>query len=627
MNLQADRRKIKREGNPIRLVWLITLLSFSVGVFMVYLVWSTLTGLRTERDQLFELTETFDSIQTKLDNSLANQKSEMSALLEATITDSSTTENYRLQSITQEYRKVVSSFDVLPTFDQLENNINSLLSAKDKLTWWASAYNRVAPRIPQARDEVESILDRIFETVDKAEGQQRLDRAAKIRQIRRNALKNSKGVDISTINEIAASNAFSIIRRDIADLVQLSEQLHIIIEADNLADLKDNKIRTLLARVRFNTQLSEGEKSAEKTQLNSLLDDFETALFGQGYTIDNDHQIIILGYDGEYGLILDQLRMLKEREILRAEVQHIYDKTEISLGKILTRTDTITQHEVIKVEKVLSQTWRTMVIIWLVTSIIYAMLAYEIIMTARQQIKAIEDSNIELEAMANELRKSEERLHRLSSDLFSVQENERRRISLELHDELGQSMAALKMQVGSIARRLGNVPTEEMKDVCNDMRDNINQIIENVRRLARDLSPVVLDDLGLQAAIEYLVNNFSKIYSIVIKFRYTDINHLFDEDSQRIIYRILQEALNNIGKHAQANNVSLIIEEKDRAVRFTIRDDGKGFNVQKTLDQRGTEKGMGLEAMSERVRILGGKINIVSRPGIDTTVTFTAPVR
>ena len=609
------------------LVWLITLLSFSVGVFMVYLVWSTLTGLRNERDQLFELTETFDSIQTKLDNSLANQKSEISALLEAKITDSSATDNYRLQSITQEYRKVVSSFDVLPTFDQLENNINSLLSAKEKLTWWASAYNRVVQRIPLARDEVESILDRIFETVDKAEGQQRLERAVKIRQIRRNALKNSKGIDISIINEITASNTFSIIRRDIADLVQLSEQLHIITEADNLADLKDNKIRTLLARVRFNTQLFENEKSAEKTQLNSLLDDFETALFGKGYTIDNDHQVIILGYDGEYGLILDQLRMLKEREILRAEVQRIYDNTDISLGKISARTDTITQHEVIKVEKVLSQTWRTMVIIWLVTSIIYAMLAYEIIMTARQQIKAIEDSNIELEAMANELRKSEKRLHRLSSDLFSVQENERRRISLELHDELGQSMAALKMQVGSIARRLGNVPTEEMKDVCNDMRDNINQIIENVRRLARDLSPVVLDDLGLQAAIEYLVNNFSKIYGIVIKFRYTDINHLFDEDSQRIIYRILQEALNNIGKHAQANNVSLIIEETDQAVRFTIRDDGKGFNVQKTLDQRGTEKGMGLEAMSERVRILGGKINIVSRPGIDTTVTFTAPIR
>ena len=625
MNFQPEHKK--REGNPVKFVWLITLLSFSVGVFMVYLVWSMLTEIRTEREKLFELKETFNYTHANLESSLANQKSEISALLEAAIGDSNTGKDSPLPGLIQDYRKVVSSPDLMPAFEQLEKNIASLLIVTDKLTWWASAYNRTVPRIPQTRKEVESILGRIFETVDKAEGQQRLERAAKIRQIRRNVGENSNEITLSTINEIAASNVFSIIRRDITDLVQLSEHLHIITEADNLADLKDNKIRTLLARVRFNTQLSGGEKSAEKNKLNSLLDDYETALFGQGYTIDNDHQIIILGYDGEYGLILDQLKMVKEREILRVEVNHIYDKTEISLGEIVSRTNTITEHEVTKVEKVLGQTWRTMVIIWFVTSLIYAMLAYEIILAARQQIKAIEDSNMELETMTNELRKSEERLHRLSSDLFTVQENERRRISFELHDELGQSMAALKMQVGSISRRLGNVPIEEMKTVCNDMRDNINQIIENVRRLARDLSPVVLDDLGLQAAIEYLVNNFTKIYNVDIKYRYTNINHLFNEDSQRIIYRILQEALTNISKHAQAKHVSLIIEEIDRAVQFTVRDDGNGFNVQKTLDQKGTEKGMGLEAMSERVRILGGKINIVSRPGIDTTVTFTTPIR
>ena len=625
MNFHPEHKK--REGNPVKFVWLITLLSFSVGVFMVYLVWSMLTEIRTEREKLFELKETFNYTHANLDSSLDNQKSKISALLEAAIGDSNTGKDSPLPGLIQDYRKVVSSPDLMPAFEQLEKNIASLLIVTDKLTWWASAYNRTVPRIPRTRKEVESILGRIFETVDKAEGQQRLERAAKIRQIRRNVGENSKEITLSTINEIAASNVFSIIRRDITDLVQLSEHLHIITEADNLADLKDNKIRTLLARVRFNTQLSGGEKSAEKNKLNSLLDDYETALFGQGYTIDNDHQIIILGYDGEYGLILDQLKMVKEREILRAEINRIYDKTEISLGEIVSRTDTITEQEVTKVEKVLGQTWRTMVIIWFVTSLIYAMLAYEIIMAARQQIKAIKDSNMELETMTNELRKSEERLHRLSSDLFTVQENERRRISFELHDELGQSMAALKMQVGSIARRLGNVPIEEMKTVCNDMRDNINQIIENVRRLARDLSPVVLDDLGLQAAIEYLVNNFTKIYNVDIKYRYTNINHLFNEDSQRIIYRILQEALTNISKHAQAKHVSLIIEEIDRAVQFTVRDDGNGFNVQKTLDQKGTEKGMGLEAMSERVRILGGKINIVSRPGIDTTVTFTTPIR
>ena len=105
------------------------------------------------------------------------------------------------------------------------------------------------------------------------------------------------------------------------------------------------------------------------------------------------------------------------------------------------------------------------------------------------------------------------------------------------------------------------------------------------------------------------------------------INHLFTEESQRNIYRILQEALTNIGKHAKAKHVSLVIDKEDNKIIFRVKDDGRGFNVQKVFDQKADERGMGLEAMSERVRILGGKINFVSRPGIDTTVTFTAPIR
>ncbi|MEJ2268943.1 MAG: sensor histidine kinase [Desulfobulbaceae bacterium] len=593
----------KREENPIKLVWLITLLSFSVGVFMVYIVWSTLTSIRTERENLFELKENFISIQTKLENSLSKQKSVIEDLLEVKLSDSSQNDDYILVNLLKDYRQVVSDPILAPAFEKLDKNINSLLSTKNKITWWASAYNRTVPRIPAARKEVESVLERIVETVDSAEGQQRLQRAAKIRRLRQNSSQSQELIDFTVLDELMTPNIFSII--------WWSLQLRY----------------WAWARVRMNTKLSEGEKSSEKIELYSLLDDYETAMFGQGYTIDNDHQTIILGYDGEYGLILDRLRMESEKEILQAEANRIYDNIELTLGEVTGRTNAITQQEVIKVEKVLRQTWRTMVIIWIVTSLIYAMLAYEIIMAARNQIKALADSNIELEAMADELGRSQERLHRLSSDLFSVQENERKRIAFELHDELGQSMAALKLQVGSIARRLGDVKPVDLLPVCDEMRSNINQIIENVRRLARDLSPVVLDDLGLQAAIEYLVNNFSKIYNVKIRYQHTDINHLFNEDSQRIIYRILQEALTNIGKHAGAKHVSLVIKEEGHAVRFTVKDDGRGFNVHKTLYTKDAERGMGLAAMSERVRILGGKINIVSRPGIDTTVTFAAPIK
>ena len=616
----------KKEGNPIRLIWLITLLSFSVGVFMVYIIWSTLTNIRAEREDLFGLQQNLISIQTKLESSLAKQKSELTDLLDAKLAPDTQEEDFLLLKLIKEYQRTVSDPNLAPAFDELGTSINSLVSIKNKLTWWASAYNRTVPRISEASKEVASILERISETVDKAEGQQRLKRAAKIRAIRKKISQGSDQIDSSVFGAIMAPNDFSIIRRDITDLVQLSERLHAISEADNLADLKDNKIRTLLGRVRLNTQLSEGEKSTEKSELYSLLDEYEAAMFGQGYNIDNDHQTIILGYDGEYGLVLDRLRMEKERKTLQDEAYATFSWLETTLEEIRRRTNTITRQEVIKVEKVLGQTWRTMVIIWIVTSVIYAMLAYEIFMAAKKQIKAIEDSNVELEAMANELRKSEKRLHRLSSDLFAVQESERKRISFELHDELGQSMAALKLQVGAISRRLGIADQEELKTTCEEMRDNIDQIIENVRRLARDLSPVVLDDLGLQAAIEYLVNNFAKIYNVEVTYRTTDINHLFNEGSQRNIYRILQEALTNIGKHAQAKHVLLVIARENNVIKFTVRDDGRGFNVQKIFYQKADEKGMGLEAMSERVRILGGEINFVSRPGIDTTVTFSVPI-
>jgi len=618
----SDSAKYK-EGNPIKLVWLITLLSFSVGVFMVYLVWSTLSGFRAEREHLFNLRETINSIQAELETGIANQKSEVTDLLDAEIENGNTAENFRLLALIRKYRQAVSNPEMTESLVRLEQDINSLFSVKEKLNWWASAYNRIVPKIGPARKNVEDILNQIYETVDQAEGQLRLKRAEKLREMRRNPAK----INITDINEIAASNVFSIIRRDVTDLLQLSDRLHIITEADNLADLKDNKIRTLLARLRLNTQLYAGERSPVKSKLNSLLDKYETVVFGQGYSIDNDHQLINLGYDGEYGFILDHLKMDEEKNFLREDVYAIYDKIDAVLEEISSQSNDIAQHEVTKVESILAQTWRTTVIIWLVTSIIYAMLAYEIIMAAKLQIKAIEDSNVELEEMANELRKSEERLHRLSQDLFTVQENERRRIALELHDELGQSMAALKLQVGTVARRLGTAAADELKTNCEEMRTTINQIIENVRRLARDLSPVVLEDLGLQAGIEYLVNNFSKIYNVKVRYKHTDINHLFNEDSQRLIYRILQEALTNIAKHAEAEKVSITIEELDRAVRFEVRDNGKGFNVQKTLDKKGTDRGMGLEAMAERVRILGGKINIVSRPGIDTTISFIAPIK
>ena len=224
------------------------------------------------------------------------------------------------------------------------------------------------------------------------------------------------------------------------------------------------------------------------------------------------------------------------------------------------------------------------------------------------------------------LRESEETLHQLSVNLLTVQENERRRISVELHDELGQSLAALKLQVGSLEKQLGYDLPYVLQEECDELRQSINLIIENVRRLSRDLSPVALDDLGIDAALEYLITNFAKLHEIQITHDLVEINHLFSQEAQRLVYRIVQESLNNIGKHAHAAHVSIKIEKLKNRIFLIVKDDGTGFNTREFQNRKKSESGMGLAAMAERVRILEGVMDIDSEKGEGTTITVSLPV-
>lgn len=221
---------------------------------------------------------------------------------------------------------------------------------------------------------------------------------------------------------------------------------------------------------------------------------------------------------------------------------------------------------------------------------------------------------------------SEETLHKLSVNLLTVQENERRRISVELHDELGQSLAALKLQVGSIKKQLGEQTPLVLFDGCEDLRQSINIIIENVRRLSRDLSPVALDDLGIDVALEYLITNFAKLHEIDVTFNLVEITHLFCQGAQRHIYRIVQESLNNIGKHSNATKVDIRIEKKKNRIFLIVKDNGNGFNAEEFQHRKTPKSGIGLTAMAERVRILEGLLDIESEVGKGTTITVSLPV-
>jgi signal transduction histidine kinase len=151
-------------------------------------------------------------------------------------------------------------------------------------------------------------------------------------------------------------------------------------------------------------------------------------------------------------------------------------------------------------------------------------------------------------------------------------------------------------------------------------------MIENARRLSRDLSPSILEDIGLTPALRWLVDSFVKNYQIPVALDIVDLDSLFPRDSQILIYRVFQEALANIGKHARAARVSAEVRREGRTVSFVIEDDGRGFDLRSARAREDPEKGLGLATMDERARMLGGSLEIESAVGKGTRVTLFIPL-
>jgi PAS domain S-box-containing protein len=221
------------------------------------------------------------------------------------------------------------------------------------------------------------------------------------------------------------------------------------------------------------------------------------------------------------------------------------------------------------------------------------------------------------------LRQSEKNLRYLTTQLLRAQEDERKRISRELHDELGHALLALKLQLEAVAEQLS--PRQaSLKKEMGKILGFMGTTIEGVRRLYLDLSPGDLEDLGLTDALRSLVDDFADLQKhIKWTVNLDPLDGLFPLSTQTAIYRIAQEALTNIGKHAKPNHVVIEIKRAEREVSFAIKDNGIGFEPYKVATDKKT---LGLLTMEERVKILGGSFELWSQKNLGTRVAFTIPI-
>ena len=217
----------------------------------------------------------------------------------------------------------------------------------------------------------------------------------------------------------------------------------------------------------------------------------------------------------------------------------------------------------------------------------------------------------------------QEQLRQLSRQILSAQEEERRQISRELHDVIAQTLTGINVRLAALSKEAATNTKGLDRNIARTQR-LVEKSVDIVHRFARELRPAVLDDLGLIPALHSFLKNFTTRTGIRTHLKaFAGVEHL--ETARRtVLFRVAQEALTNVGRHAKASRVEVSIQKLPDGISMKITDDGKSFQVERTLHAK-AGKSLGLLGMRERLEMVGGKFGIESTPGQGTTITAQVP--
>ncbi len=232
---------------------------------------------------------------------------------------------------------------------------------------------------------------------------------------------------------------------------------------------------------------------------------------------------------------------------------------------------------------------------------------------------------IENARLHQEVRHKEEIRGELLQEIFSIQEEERKRIARELHDETSQMLAGL---AASLEAAIGMLPSglNKPKAMLRNAQNLSINALDEIHKLIYDLRPTLLDDLGLVAAIGWLVDNNLKTSGVKADFKAVGRARRLDAQVETTFFRVIQEAFNNIVRHARAKNTRINLYFRKTAIEVRITDDGRGFDVEEAISSKDRPRGLGLLGMKERVELVNGILNISSHAGSGTEIDIKIPV-
>jgi PAS domain S-box-containing protein len=223
-----------------------------------------------------------------------------------------------------------------------------------------------------------------------------------------------------------------------------------------------------------------------------------------------------------------------------------------------------------------------------------------------------------------ERRNAEEVLRNLSSRIIEAQESERRRVSQDLHDGINQVLSSIRFRLKSTEEKSSSRRNPLVKDI-SEARVLLEEAISEIRRISQNLRPSILDDLGLVAAVHGVCDEFTERSKIRVNVDCSGIAERLPDNIELVLFRTIQEALNNIEKHSRATRVDLLLAKKDTHVEALIRDNGKGFDYAAITRKPRKDRGLGLDGMKERVTYLGGSVDVTSKAHQGTEILVQVP--
>ncbi len=526
--MSEQEKKISR-SSATRLVWTVAFLGVVVGVIMLGIVFMTLADIRTERENLDAIQAETTHLLTSLDPHLTQGREELRALLDGEGTgDVAGQWTMKLTSIVNDYTKrdIAGDPAIKAALNDFKDRVTTLKDIWSQCLRWADSYTTVVPAFPAAQKAADSSLRDLHAVISSIEGRQRLDHAIEIQQYLKSEGEEKGRLAMHIISEMSDITRIPTIKTELADLSLLLERLLSENHIDNLADLKDNKFKSTLDRLRrcfTNLQLSEPPSIVANEE---LLRNVEIALFGQGYQIDSVHQTIVPGYGGLYSLCKDRLTLRAEGESLGVEVAQLFEDLKAARQQLAESLESFATKIAASAETALGKAWRNMLVVWLFSMIVFLVLTARIARTVTQQVKAIGAANEDLKNEVYErkraedaVRKSEEKLRRANDDLED--RVEKRTAELRNANDLLEGEVEERKQAEQALRK----SEEKYRALSTELSEGLTDVFEALKEISAGNTSVNIpeaSEVELISKLKHTVNSTGRNIKEIV-----DLSHEF----------------------------------------------------------------------------------------------------